>query len=71
MQDLSGVKRKDFKGRKPSATGGRIMKAKGGLAEATARLKRQGLKNGGSPGRIAKGCGKVMKRKPTTFVAMA
>ena len=47
------------------------MKADGGLTEATARLKRQGLKNGGSPGRIAKGCGKVMKRKPTTFVAMA
>ena len=71
IKDPSGVKRKDFKGRKPSATGGRIMKAKGGLAEATAKLKRQGLKNGGSPGRIAKGCGKVMKRKPTTFVAMA
>ena len=71
IKDPSGVKRKDFKGRKPSATGGRIMKASGGLAEATARLKRQGLKNGGSPGRIAIGCGKVMKRKPTTFVAMA
>ena len=73
IKDPSGVKRKDFKGRKPSAKGGRIMKAEGGLAEATARLKRQGLKNGGSPTtkRIAKGCGKVMKRKPTTFVAMA
>ena len=70
IKDPSGKKRKDFKGRKPSATGGRITKAEGGLAEATARLKRQGLKNGGSPKRIAKGCGKVMKRKPTTFVAM-
>ena len=47
------------------------MKAGGGLAEATAKLKRQGLKNGGSPGRIAKGCGKVMKRKATTHVMMA
>ena len=28
--------------------GGRIMKAGGGLMEATARLKRQGLKGGGS-----------------------
>ena len=71
IKDPSGVKRKDFKGRKPSATGGRIMKAKGGLAEATARLKRQGLKNGGSPGRIAKGCGKVRRRKATTHVMMA
>ena len=71
IKDPSGKKRKDFKGRKPSATGGRITKAEGGLTEATARLKRQGLKNGGSPKRIAKGCGKVMKRRPTTFVAMA
>ena len=61
IKDPSGVKRKDFRG----------SKAEGGLMEATARLKRQGLKNGGSPGRIAKGCGKVMKRRPTTFVAMA
>ena len=61
IKDPSGVKRKDFRGKK----------AKGGLMEATTRLKRQGLKNGGSPSRIAKGCGKVMKRKPTTFVAMA
>ena len=71
IKDPSGVKRKDFRGSK--AKGGRITKAEGGLTEATARLKRQGLKNGGSPmtKRIAKGCGKVMKRKPTTFVAMA
>ena len=37
IKDPSGVKRKDFRG----------SKAKGGLMEATARLKRQGLKKGG------------------------
>ncbi len=37
IKDPSGVKRKDFRGKK----------AKGGLMEATARLKRQGLKGGG------------------------
>ena len=47
IKDPSGVKRKDFKGRKPSAMGGRIMKADGGLTEATARLKRQGYGKGG------------------------
>ena len=48
IKDSSGTKRKDFKGPKPSkAMGGRIMRAGGGLMEATARLKRQGLKNGG------------------------
>ena len=47
IKDPSGVKRKDFKGRKGSAMGGRIKKAGGGLMEATARLKRQGLKRGG------------------------
>jgi len=81
IKDPSGVKRKDFKGRKPAAAGGQIkesnkndkkinsvelikkrkeskkealekikkelgMKA-GGLMEATAKLKRQGLKEGG------------------------
>jgi hypothetical protein len=35
--DPSGVKRKDFRG----------SKAEGGLMEATARLKKQGLKGGG------------------------
>ena len=54
IKDPSGVKRKDFKGRKPSATGGRIMKASGGLAEATASLKRQGLGMGGRVCKIAK-----------------
>jgi len=91
IKDPSGVKRKDFKGRKPAAMGGRIgyndgtenknkkknkkifkrdgvefdkplgpkgtfntgnppkryEVAGGGLMEATARLKRQGLKGGG------------------------
>ena len=37
IKDPSGVKRKDFRGKK----------AKGGLMEATARLKKQGLKGGG------------------------
>ena len=47
IKDPSGVKRKDFKGRKPSAMGGRIYKAGGGVAEAAAKLRRQGLKRGG------------------------
>ena len=41
IKDPSGVKRKDFRG----------SKAKGGLMEATARLKRQGLKGGGMSSR--------------------
>ena len=66
IKDPSGVKRKDFRGRKPSAMGGRIKYAGGGLSEATARLKRQGLKNGS----IARGCGAIMsnKRKKTRMV---
>ena len=47
IKDPSGVKRKDFRGRKPSAMGGRIKLAGGGLTEATERLRRQGLKRGG------------------------
>ena len=39
IKDPSGVKRKDFRGKK----------AEGGLMEATARLKRQGLRRGGRP----------------------
>ena len=31
IKDPSGVKRKDFKGRKPSAMGGRVYKAGGGF----------------------------------------
>ena len=67
IKDPSGVKRKDFRGKK--AEGGKVKKKKkkmferdgvyfdrpqprkkmmgGGLMEATARLKRQGLKGGG------------------------
>jgi len=51
IKDPSGVKRKDFKGRKKAAAGG--------LMEATQRLKRQGLKKGG----FATGCGKVMSNR--------
>tara|TARA_R100000900_G_scaffold85603_1_gene67182 strand:+ start:148 stop:429 length:282 start_codon:yes stop_codon:yes gene_type:complete len=51
IKDPSGVKRKDFKGRKKAAAGG--------LMEATERLRRQGLKKGG----IATGCGKVMSNR--------
>ena len=44
IKDLSGVKRKDFRG----------SKAEGGLMEATAKLKRQGLRMGGAVCKIAK-----------------
>ena len=44
IKDPSGVKRKDFRG----------SKAEGGLMEATARLKRQGLGMGGRVCKIAK-----------------
>jgi len=44
IKDPSGVKRKDFRGKK----------AEGGLMEATARLKRQGLRMGGAVCKIAK-----------------
>ena len=49
IKDPSGVKRKDFKGPKPAgkAMGGRISRAGGGVAEAAAKLRRQGLKGGG------------------------
>ena len=56
IKDPSGVKRKDFRGKK----------AIGGLIEATKRLKAQGLKNGV---RVAKGCGAIMpnRKKITKF----
>ena len=57
IKDPSGVKRKDFRG----------SKAEGGLMEATARLKRQGLKEGGF---VARGCGAIMSdrsKKTKTF----
>ena len=50
IKDPSGVKRKDFRGKK----------AEGGLMEATSRLKRQGLKKGGFVGR---GCGAIMSNR--------
>ena len=72
IKDPSGVKRKDFRGPKPSkAMGGPIKPAKpkmmgGGLTEATARLKRQGLKAGS----VARGCGAIMsdRKKKTRMV---
>ena len=56
IKDPSGVKRKDFKGRKPAMGGGMMRQTYmgGGLTEATARLKRQGLGKGGSVCKIAK-----------------
>ena len=60
IKDPSGVKRKDFKGRKPSAMGGRIKLAGGGLREATDRLRRQGLRGGGI---CKKGMNKKILRK--------
>ena len=60
IKDPSGVKRKDFKGRKPSAMGGRIKLAGGGLREATDRLRRQGLRGGGI---CKKGINKKILRK--------
>ena len=53
IKDPSGVKRKDFKGPK-KAMGGRIYKAGGGVAEAAEKLRRQGLKSGGTVCKIAK-----------------
>ena len=48
IKDPSGVKRKDFRGPKPSkAMGGRIRAAGGGLMAATERLRRQGYGKGG------------------------
>ena len=59
IKDPSGVKRKDFRG----------SKAEGGLMEATARLKRQGLLRGG----VARGCGRILKenRKKVTRILMS
>ena len=58
IKDPSGLKRKDFRGRKPAAMGGMMRPGYmgGGLTEATARLRRQGLKGGGI-------CKKGMNRK--------
>ena len=116
IKDPSGVKRKDFRGRKPAAEGGpiqsnvkprnerkkimgsgnrkstgrqgsismeelkklrrksekprsptRVLRMGGGLMEATQRLRRQGLKEGG---KVARGCGAIMSdrsKKTKTF----
>jgi hypothetical protein len=69
IKDPSGVKRKDFRGRKPAMGGGMMKRASyagGGLTEATARLKRQGLKVGS----VARGCGAIMsdRKKKTRMV---
>ena len=60
IKDPSGLKRKDFRGKK----------AEGGLMEATARLKRQGLlRGGGARGGVARGCGRILSnRKKVTKV---
>ena len=95
IKDPSGVKRKDFRGRKPAFNGGlmdrdppkkessktatktkanlrrdlkntRTNAMGGGLMEATARLKRQGLLRGG----VARGCGRILsnrKKVPKVF----
>ena len=48
IKDPSGVKRKDFRGPKPTkAMGGRISRAGGGVAEAAKKLRAQGLMGGG------------------------
>ena len=55
IKDPSGVKRKDFRGKK----------AEGGLMEATERLRRQGLRGG-----VARGCGRILSdRKKVTKYA--
>ena len=69
IKDPSGVKRKDFRGRKPAMGCGMMKRASymsGGLTEATARLKRQGLKAGS----VARGCGAIMsdRKKKTRMV---
>ena len=69
IKDPSGVKRKDFKGRKPAMGGGMMMNRAsymgGGLTEATRKLRRQGLLRGG----VARGCGRIMSnRKKVTKV---
>jgi hypothetical protein len=69
IKDPSGVKRKDFKGRKPAMGGGMMNRATymgGGLTEATRELRRQGLKEGS----VARGCGAIMsnRKKKTRMV---
>ena len=76
IKDPSGVKRKDFKGRKPSAMGGRIRAAKGfpdlsGDGKITQKdiLMGRGVipREKKNKGGVARGCGAIMsnKRKKT------
>ena len=80
IKDPSGVKRKDFKGRKPSATGGRIMAASGfpdlnkdGEVTKADILIGRGVipREQKSTGGVARGCGAIMKnrRKKTKMYA--
>ena len=76
IKDPSGVKRKDFKGRKPSATGGRIMAAKGfpdlsGDGKITQKdiLMGRGVipREKKNKGGVARGCGAISRdRKKVT-----
>jgi uncharacterized protein (UPF0335 family) len=56
IKDPSGVKRKDFRG----------SKAKGGLMEATKKLKAQGLKKGGSVSQMAQRASRMESKKLQT-----
>ena len=80
IKDPSGVKRKDFKGRKPSATGGRIMAAggfpdlnkDGEVTKADILIGRGVIpREQKSKGGVARGCGAIMKnrRKKTKMYA--
>ena len=76
IKDPSGVKRKDFKGRKPSAMGGRIMAAKGfpdlsGDGKITQKdiLMGRGVipREKKNKGGVARGCGAISRdRKKVT-----
>ena len=68
IKDPSGTKRKDFKGPKPAgkAMGGRISRAGGGVAEAAAKLRAQGLMGGGmAMPRAMYGSGDKVEKKVT------
>ena len=63
VQAQQKLRRKSEKPRSPT----RVLRMGGGLMEATQRLKRQGLKEGG---KVARGCGAIMSdrsKKTKTF----
>ena len=72
IKDPSGVKRKDFKGRKPSAMGGRIMKAGGGLNKDGKITKKEKTRyfqeNKKSKGGVARGCKSCLTKKTKMYV---